>query len=367
VGGTIVANILARKRWPRGVEITVVDRTGDHVYQPGFMYVAFDGMSPSRLVRKERTLLSKKVNLVTGEATKIDPARREVALADGRSLPYDRLVIALGARFVPDEVPGFKEAAHHFYGLNCALLLRDELARFRGGKVVVGVASVPYKCPPAPAEAACQLDHYFAKKGIRDKVEIHFLSPIGRVFPIEALNPEVEKIFEERGIASHTFFNVESIDPEKKVVSSLEGESIGFDLLVMVPPHRGPKVVEDSGLGDRGGWLTVDRGTLRHTSHPEIFGMGDCTNLPVSKSGAAAHYQAKAVADQVFADLDGGASESRYDGKVVCFFDAGRHQAFGIHFDYDHPPKLEHLNFKDWLEKHLLNWAYWRLVPTGLV
>lgn len=367
VGGTIVANWLAKRLRPDEAEITVVDKTGKHVYQPGFVYVAFGRTRPKTLVRDERKLLRKRVNLVLGQAVRIDPEGRMVHLADGRTLGYDRLVVALGARLVPEELPGFSEAAHHFYTLEASLRLHEALLRFGGGKVVVTVASVPYKCPPAPSEAACQLDYLFTKRGIRDKVDLHFLSPLSRVFPLEPVNPVVERIFAEHDIRSTVFFNVEAIDPAKKVVTSIEGETASYDLLLMIPPHRGAKVVEDSGLGDRGGWLPTDKYTLRTKAHADIFGIGDCTDVPVSKSGAAAHFQAKVVADAIVADLRGLPADSRYDGRVTCYCDAGYHKGISMTFDYEHPPVPPPLGFRDWLGKQVLNRAYWWLIPTARV
>lgn len=368
VGGTIVANLLAKRLGPEEAEITLVDQTGRHAYQPGFVYVAFAKTKPRTLTRDVRRLLRKRVTLVVGEAARIDADGRKVHLADGRTLDYDRLVVALGARLVPDELPGFRDAAQHFYTAEDATKLHEALAAFRGGRIVVTVASVPYKCPPAPAEAACQLDTYFRKRGLRDEVDIHFLSPLSRVFPIEALNPFVERVFEADGVRSTVFFNVDSIDTERKTVTSIEGETVPYDLLVMVPPHRGAKVVEDSGLGDRGGWLPTDKHTLRTKAHPDIFALGDCTDLPVSKAGAAAHFQAKVVAASVVADLRGRPAEARYDGKVVCYCDAGGHKGMAISFDYEHPPKPPRfLGLRAWLGKHFLNRAYWYLVPTARV
>ena len=367
VGGTIVANLLAKRLRPDEAEITLVDKTGKHVYQPGFVYVAFERLAPRKLVRDERRLLRKRVQLVLGEAVRIDPEARRVHLADGTALDYDRLVLALGARLTPEELPGFKEAAHHFYSLDAASRLRTALESFRGGKVVVTVASVPYKCPPAPSEAACQLDYYFTRRGIRDKVDIHFLSPLSRVFPLEPVNPVVEQIFAKHDIRSTIFFNVESIDTEKRIVNSIEGESVPYDLLIMVPPHRGAKVVEDSGLGDRGGWLPTDKYTLRSKAHPDIFGLGDCTDIPVSKSGAAAHFEAKVVAKSIVADLRGQPAPLKYDGRVTCYCDAGYHKGISMSFDYEHPPVPPPLGLKDWLGKQILNRAYWFLIPQGRV
>ena len=367
VGGTIVANLLAKRFRPEEAEVTLVDKTGKHVYQPGFVYVAFGRTKPKSLVRDERKLLRKRVRLVIGEAVRIDPAGRKVHLADGTALAYDRLVIALGARLVPDELPGYAEAAHHFYSLEGALKLKEDLRAFRGGRIVVTVASVPYKCPPAPSEAACQLDYYFTKKKLRDKVAIHFLSPLSRVFPLEPVNPVVEQIFAKHDIQSTIFFNVESIDTNAKTVTSIEGETVPYDLLLMIPPHRGAKVVEDSGLGDRGGWLPTDKHTLRTKAHPEIFGLGDCTDVPVSKSGAAAHFQAKVIAESIAADLTGQPATARYDGHVMCYCDAGYHKGISMSFDYEHPPVPPPLGLKDWLGKMVLNKVYWYLVPSGRV
>lgn len=367
VGGTIVANLLAKKLRPDEAGITVVDKTGKHVYQPGFVYVAFENEKPRKLVRDERKLLRKRVKLVVGEAVKIDPEAKRVDLADGRSLEYDRLVVALGARLTPSELPGFEEAAHHFYSLEASVKLHKALEEFRGGKIVVTVASVPYKCPPAPSEAACQLDYYFARRGLRDKVTIHFLSPLSRVFPLEPVNPVVERVFANHHIESTIFFNVESLEPDKKMIHSIEGESVSYDLLIMVPPHRGAKVVEDSGLGDRGGWLPTDKFTLRTKAHPDIFALGDCTDVPVSKSGAAAHYQAKIIAESIVADLRGQTATAKYDGHVMCYCDAGYHKGIAMSFDYEHPPVPPPLGLKDWIGKRLLNRAYWLLVPPGRV
>src|SRR3989304_2992602 len=239
VGGTIVANLLAKRFRPEEAEVTLVDKTGKHVYQPGFVYVAFGRTKPKSLVRDERKLLRKRVRLVIGEAVRIDPAGRKVHLADGIALDYARLVIALGARLVPDELPGYAEAAHHFYSLEGALKLKEALRAFRGGRIVVTVASRPDKGPP----------------------------PLSRVFPLEPVNPVVEQIFAKHDIQSTIFFNVESIDTNAKTVTSIEGETVPYDLLLMIPPHRGAKVVEDSGLGDRGGWLPTDKHTLRTKAH----------------------------------------------------------------------------------------------------
>ncbi|MEM2883073.1 MAG: FAD/NAD(P)-binding oxidoreductase [Nitrososphaerales archaeon] len=365
VGGTIVANITSRKL-KKDANVTLIDKSGKHIYQPGFVYVAFGDEQIRNIVRDEHSLLNNNVNLITKEATKIDPKNRKVFLDDGESLDYDYLVIATGSRIVLEEVKGLKEGAYHFYEAEAAEKLRQALKSFTGGKIVVGVGGVPYKCPPAPAEAACQLDYYFEKRGIRDKVQIEFLSPLPRVFPLEAVNPFVTKIFEEKKIAYHTFFNVDYVDPEVKKVYSLEGESVDYDLLILVPPHRGAKVIEESGLGDRGGWIPTDKYTLQAKGFDDIYVVGDATDIPISKAGATAHYEAKIVAENIINQITGIGGLKHYDGKVRCFCDAGFNRGISLSFDYTHPPKPpSKLTFSAYLGKVILNKMYWWTIPSG--
>jgi len=363
VGGTIVANLVAKKA--RDAEVTLVDKTGKHVYQPGFVYVAFDKWNPKRLVKDERKLLRRRVKLLIDEVVRVDTKGKQVHLKSGTALAYDYLVIATGARLAPEEIPG-SAGAHHFYSVDGALKLRDALAKFPGGRVVITVGGVPYKCPPAPAESACLLDYYFSKRGIRDKVDIHYLSPLGRVFPLETVSPTVQKIFDAKSVRYTTFFNAERVDPEKKVVYSLEGEEVPYDLLIMIPPHHGATFAKDSGLTDAGGWIPTDKYTLEVKGHEgAIWAIGDATDIPISKAGATAHYEAKVVGENVAAMVDGEAPIARYDGKVMCFCDAGFHRGIAMRFDYQHPPVPPPLSLKWYLGKVLVNRLYWTIVPKA--
>jgi len=372
VGGTLLANLLARKLPRSRAQITLVDQTGQHLYQPGWLYLPFGEMRPEQLLRSERTLLSKRVDLRVTGARRIDPAERTVALDDGTTLPYDTLVVATGTRLAPEELPGFAEAAHHFYAPEAALRLGEELRRFQGGKVVIGVADLPYKCPPAPLEFAFLLEAYLDRRGLRQATEITYLSPIGRAFTIESVSEFVTPLLEERGIALQTFFNTESIDPAARTITSLEGDSLAYDLLVLIPPHRGARVVSDSGLGDEQGWLPTDRATLQSKAHPEIYGLGDATDLPVSKSGSAAHFEAQVIAERIASTVSVASGHApsgshTYDGHVLCFLETGHGQATQLVFDYQHPPQPPRPNPVYHLEKALFNRAYWHLVPRGRV
>jgi sulfide:quinone oxidoreductase len=364
VGGTIVANLVAKKSSGRA-HVTVVDATGIHVYQPGFLYVAVGKEQPPALQRPETSLLRDDVSLVVDRAARVDTVARTVQLESGRTLSYDQLLLATGSRTVMDEVPGAKDA-HDFYTMDGAVRLFEALKRFEGGTIVIGVAGIPYKCPPAPVEFVFLLDDYLRARGIRDKSQIKLLSPLNRAFTIEATSKLVQPILAERGIELTGFFNVETVDPVAKTVSSLEGETMDYDLLVLVPPHRGQKVIEDSGLGDERGWVPVDKNTLKHTKFEHIWAVGDTTNIPISKSGSVAHYEASVAADAIMAEVKREAPPKHtYDGKVMCFLETGQGQATTIQFDYDHPP-VSPTPARRWhWAKALFNKTYWHTVPQG--
>ena len=365
VGGTLVANLL-KKDLRQDATVTVVDGTGMHLYQPGFLYVALDQANALWLTRDERTLLRKDVELVVEHAAKVDPAAQTVTLERGGTLPYDYLVISTGSRLDRAGVPGYG-ATHDFYSLDGALRLREELRRFKGGTIRVGVAGIPYKCPPAPVEFVLMLDEYLRHRGVREKSTITLLSPLNRAFTIESASKLVQPIFDKRGIELQTFFNVESVDTAKATVSSLEGEAVDYDLLVLVPPHRGSAVIEASGLGDAAGWIPTDRNTLQHETHERIFAIGDATNLPISKSGSTAHFEAPVVASRIASLVRGGAPKTAYEGRVMCFLETGGGRATSLRFDYAHPPVPPQPSRLWHWAKWAFNRAYWVTVPQGRV
>jgi len=364
VGGTIVANLVAKGAGDHA-NVTVVDPTGVHVYQPGFLYVAVGRERPQALQRPEAQLLRHDIKLVVDRATRVDPVARQVVLESGRTLRYDELLLATGSRTVMGEVPG-GAAAHDFYTLEGAIRLAKALDDFEGGTIVIGVAGIPYKCPPAPVEFAFLLDDYLRARRLREKSQIKLLSPLNRAFTIEATSRLVQPILAERGIELTGFFNVESVDPVASTVTSLEGETVAYDLLVLVPPHRGQKVIEDSGLGDERGWVPVDKNTLRHARFDRIWAIGDTTNIPISKSGSVAHYEASVAAAEIVAGVKGEAPPAHvYDGKVMCFLETGQGQATTIQFDYDHPPVSPSPARRWHWAKALFNKTYWYTVPQG--
>jgi len=387
VGGTLTANLVARKlkaRIAKGdAKVTVVDATGSHAYQPGYMYIAMGNERPEKLVRRERSLLDGNVELVIDMIERIDVEDSRVHLRSGDSLHYDQLVIATGSRLVPETIADFEEEAHHFYSAEAAARLRKALDAFDGGKIVIGIAGIPYKCPPAPLEVAFLVESEMRERGLRDKTEIQFLSPINRAFTIESVSEMATPIFEEKGIDLQLLAGVDSVDKERKVVITDAMEEYPYDLLICVPPHKGAQVVIDSGLAPKSGWLPTDRHTLQVKKtaapgtpddqverYPNIFALGDATDLPLSKAGSTAHFEAPIVAERVAAAVLGrkpSGKHALYSGKVMCFFEVGDGKGTLLSFDYDNPPKPPKPNQLWHLGKIMFNKTYWQTVPKGRV
>ena len=389
VGGTIIANLLARRLSQDEAEITLIDSSGVHVYMPAWLYVPFsdDSVGDSHYARPEESLLNHRVHLVIGEVTRIDADNRELTVQHGVSradikgtggatsatYAYDELVIATGARLAPQDLTGLAESEgqyHEFYSARGAFRLQEALQKFEGGRIVVAVGGIPYRCPPAPLEFTFLLDEWLRHQHLRQKTEIEYLFPLPRVFPIESVADVAAPLLEQQGVKSRLFFNADEVDGEHHVIRSLEGEDVPYDLLVMIPPHRGSQLVEASGLGDPQGWLVTDRYTLQVAKQEHIYALGDATNLPVSKSGSAAHFEAKSLAARLVALVRGEDPDPKtanYDGEVMCFLETGDNHATQLVFNYENPPQPPKPSLYYHMEKQLFNRAYWYIVPQGLV
>ena len=370
IGGTTVANRIQRQLQAEvasgHARIQVVDREGIHAYQPGYLMVVFDKMQPDETRQDERQLLHRSIELVKAEVEKVDPASKKVLLKGGKELPYDVLVIASGSVLHPELMPGLSEAAHIFYDLAGAQKLRDALRSFTGGRIVVNVAGLPYKCPVAPLEVTFMLDDYLRSRGIRDKSEIVYTYPIPKVFGIDTVAPMMQKLMVERGVEIHVPFNLQTIDVAGKKISSMENETLSYDLLVSIPPHRGADFVAASGLGDKGNWIPTDKYTLTADGKEGIFVLGDATNIPISKAGSTADYEAEAVAQNVASVVRGGGITTRYEGRVYCWIMTGMSQATYIKFDYLHPPHPPTPSFAHYWNKVIYNRTYWDMTARAM-
>jgi len=369
-GGAIVANLLARKLTEEEADITVVSANKRHYYQPGWLYVPFGKQDTRKLSKPVRSLLHKRVKLITERVVALDTERQCVLLPDEQPVKYDFLVIATGSFPVAEDVPGLAEGGHHFYTQEAACRLYNALQEFRGGRVVIGVGGLPYKCPPAPLEFTLLLDEFLAEQGARKRSRITYAFPISRVFPIESVANFAQPLLDQRDIQTELFFNLQEVRPKDRVALSLEGTELNYDLLVMIPPHRGASFLQGHPIADDKGWVKTDRATLQVTGHDNLWALGDATDLPISKAGSTAHFEAPIVVERVAAAVRGNAPDpkhAQYAGHVMCFVETGYGKATMLDFDYSHPPEPKEPNAIAHYLKWAFNKAYWQLVPTGVV
>lgn len=364
-GGTILANLLSKKDTEHLFDITVINATNKHIYQPGFLYIVFNRMQEEEIIRPLKSLLNPNVNLIVDMATKIDPEKRIVYTEKGE-YKFDYLVIATGSRIVPEATPGFKEAGDWFYNLEGAKRLRDKLTAMNEGRILISLIGIPHKCPVAIMEFALMLHDCLTTKGKRDNIEIVYTYPLPRVQAIPTVAERIQEHFDRANIKVKTFFNIIEVDPEKKKVKTLEDEELEFDLLVGIPEHRGAQVLIDSGLSNKFGWVDVDKTHLNLEKYANIFAIGDATNLATSKAGSVAHYQAEVLADNLLSMAQGYGPIKRYNGETFCFIETSCHEATYITFDYETPPiPAKPSKYIHWV-KMSYNRLYW-LTAKGIL
>lgn len=263
-------------------------------------------------------------------------------------------------------MPGLLEGSLNFHtGGEDAAKIWNALQRFKAGKVVVAITSVPHKCPPSPNEAAFMLDEFFRKRRIRESVEIKFLTPYPRAYPAEHISEVIQPMFEKRGIELVPFFATDYVDPAARKIFNLEGESQDYDLLIAVPPHRGADVILASKIGDEEGWISADKHTMRMKDHPEAYALGDATNIAISKSGVVAHLQAEAVAKNLASDIRGGGEAFEYNGRINCPMETGRRRALFVSGTYEVAPGGQRPTLLRYAMKREFAKIYWSTMKGG--
>jgi sulfide:quinone oxidoreductase len=343
-GGTIVANRLRRRLDIHEAEIHVVDRDDRHVYQPGLLFVPFGLADPAKLVRSRRKQLRGGIEFHELEVESVALDDQKVRLADGTVLPYDVLVLASGVALQPEETEGlvWSDTVHTFYELDRAVALRDALARFDGGRLVVDIVDMPIKCPVAPIEFVFLADWWLRRRGLRERSQVVLATPLDGCFTKPIASKHLTHLLTEKGIELEVEFAAGEVDGANGRLVSYDGREIAFDLLATVPLHGGaPYVTRSPGLGDALGFVPVDPHTLQ-TETPEVFGLGDATNLPTSKAGSAVHFQSELLVENVLRHLAGRPLAPDYDGHVNCFIETGHHKALLIDFNYDLEPVPGH-------------------------
>ncbi|HZE06683.1 MAG TPA: FAD/NAD(P)-binding oxidoreductase [Solirubrobacteraceae bacterium] len=382
-GGTLTANRLHRA-YGDAAQITVVDRDDRHIYQPGLLFVPFGLADPDKLVRSRRAQFLRGIEFRRAEVERIETAESRVHLAGGESLPYEVLVIATGASLVPQETegltgPGWQQRAFTFYTLEGAAALRDALRRFDGGRLVVNMIDLPVKCPVAPLEFCFLADWHFRQRGIRDRVQIEYVTSLDGAFTKATCNRELSGLLGAKGIEVTTEFNTGEVDAAGGRLVSWDDREVPFDLLVSIPLHSGSEIIGRApGLGDDLGFVAVDRATLQADVAPNVFAIGDAASIPTSKAGSVAHFAGETMVENIQRFLKGRELKASFDGHTNCFIETGFHKALLIDFNYDTEPlpgvypephigplRLLRESRLNHLGKLTFEWIYWHLLLPG--
>jgi sulfide:quinone oxidoreductase len=382
-GGTMAANRLRRRLEEDEVAIDVVDRDDRHVYQPGLLFVPFGLARAEEIVRPRRRQLRRGVTFHEAEVASVALDEQRVELGGGETLPYDVLVVATGASLLPEETEGltgagWNESVFTFYTVDGAEQLARALDRFEGGRLVVNLVDMPIKCPVAPLEFAFLADWYLHDRRIRDRVELVYATPLDAAFTKPVASEHLAGILDEKGIELVTEFNTGEVDGAGGRLVSYDGRELPFDLLVTVPLHGGAAYVERSpGLGDALGFVPTDPRTLQAAARPNVFALGDATNVPTSKAGSVTHFEGEVLTENVIRHLSGQKLDAGYDGHANCFIETGFGRALLIDFNYETEPlpgrfptaagplpllresRLNHLG------KLMFQWVYWHGLLPG--
>jgi sulfide:quinone oxidoreductase len=381
-GGTLTANRLRRLYSEVEADITVIDQDDRHVYQPGLLFVPFGLASPDEIVRPRGRQLHRGIAYVKSAIDHVDLGSNQVTLENGTTLGYDVLVVATGAVLVPEETEGLTGAGwmdkvFTFYSLEGATALEAALATFDGGRLVVNVVDMPIKCPVAPLEFCFLADWYFHERGIRDQVQLTYVTPLDGAFTKPVASTRLAGMLAEKGIDLVTEFNTGDVDGAGGHLAGYDGREVEFDLAVIVPLHGGaPYVGRSPGLGDELNFVPTDEHTLQSKAAPNVFVIGDAANVPASKAGSVTHFEGEVLVENIRRYLAGDPLDARFDGHTNCFIETGFHKALLIDFNYDTEPLPGHYPSRiglpllaesrlNHLGKLMFQWFYWHGLLPG--
>jgi sulfide:quinone oxidoreductase len=302
-------------------DIVLIDQADGFVFGFSKLDVMFGRTTAEAVVHPYRDLVKPGVQFVQTTVRSIDPGGRRVE-TDAGTFDADILVVALGADLDPAATPGLVEGGHEFYTVDGAFALRDVLANFPGGRVIVGVTSAPFKCPPAPSETALLVDELLTRRGLRDASDVTLVMPMGvPIPPSPAASEALLTAFAERGINWVPMQAVRALDPDRNVAILGDGRELPYDLFLGIPVHRAPSVVQESGLCVDG-WIPVDPLTLE-TAFADVYAVGDVTSVGTPKAGVFSEGQAAVVADAIIARQRNAADAGTYDGRGLCYLEFG--------------------------------------------
>ncbi|MEZ5015013.1 MAG: FAD/NAD(P)-binding oxidoreductase [Chitinophagales bacterium] len=381
--GTMMANHLKHKLHADEWNISIVDEAVTHYYQPGFLFLPFGIYDEQEIQKPIQKFIPHGITYINKEIDKVVPEENKVILKDTTILPYDILIIATGCNIAPEEVEGMQAELWHkdifdFYSFEGAKALHDKLEFWEGGKMVIHITEMPIKCPVAPLEFAFLADDFFKHKGMREEVEITYVTPLSGAFTKPFAAKKLGHLIEEKGIKLVTDFYVERIDNKNKQLLDYGGQVVDFDLLVTVPLNKGAACIGRSGFGDDLNYVPTNKHTLQTTVKDNIFAIGDATALPASKAGSVAHFESEILTENILHYIHGEALKAHFDGHANCFVETGNHKALLIDFNYEQEPVEGTFPFAgvgpmSLMEESMLNhmgklgfkWIYWNVLMRG--
>ncbi len=381
--GTMMANHLQHELDKKEWQIDIIDEKEEHHYQPGYLFLPFDIYTPEDIIKKIEDFIPKGVNLHKEKIDVILPKENTVKMLDGTLYNYDLLIIATGAKIAPEEIEGmqgeeWQKSVFDFYTFEGALALRNKLRDWEGGKLLVHITEMPIKCPVAPLEFAFLADSFFKHKKMRDKVEISFVTPLSGAFTKPKATAALDHLLDEKNIKIEADFAIESVDNERKVMIDYGGREVSFDLLVTVPTNKGDEVIARSGMGDDLNFIPTNKATLQSQAFENIFILGDASNIPASKAGSVAHFEAEILTENIKHYIKGEPLSEQFDGHANCFIETGGGKALLIDFNYTHEPvegtfpfpgvgplRLMKESRMNHMGKLAFRWIYWNMLLKG--
>lgn len=381
--GTMVANRMSRMLDLGEWQITMVDQNPVHYYQPGYLFLPFGMYTKKDVIKPTRDFVPPHAKLVMASIEAIEPEHNRVRLGDGSVHEYDFLIIATGSDIHPEETPGLAEhewgkSIHTFYSFEGALALADTMRNFKGGRLVLNVVENPIKCPIAPLEFLMLSDWYFHERGIRDRVELIYATPLSGAFTKPVASKMLGDLLVTKGIHVEPDFMIERADPDAKKIISYDEREVDYDLLVSIPLNKGADVVGKAGLGDDLNFSPVDKYTFLSDKFDNIFVLGDASNVPASKAGSVAHFAVDTFGENFLRRVRGEEMLPLFDGHANCFIESGYGKGLLLDFNYTTEPLpgryplpgvgpftlLEESEMNHW-GKLMFRWMYWNILLKG--
>ncbi len=381
--GTMMANkmrkVLSRSEW----DITIVDQYKTHYYQPVFIFIPFGMYSEKDVIKPKNDFFPVGVNVIYSEIEKVAAEDNHVVLKDGIKLNYDYLIIATGTRTAPEETDGllgnlWYKDIFDFYTIEGAVALAKYFKTWKGGKLVVNITELPYKCPVAPLEFVFFADAFFTERGIRDKVDITYVTPLPGAFTKPRATKMLGELLEQKNINIIPDFNIMEVNNDEKKIVDFGGTEVPFDCLVTIPTNLGADYVEASGIGDDMNFVKTDKFTLQQVDHENIFVIGDASNIPTSKAGSVAHFAAEILEENLLCAIEGRELTGKFDGHANCYIETGYGKGTLIDFNYDTEPLPGSFPFPglgpfgllkvtrtNHYGKLMFRWIYWHILLKG--